>query len=101
MPGQVREKLKDDFNGSEPPSAPHQSASAAAAKRKSKRYPSPASPSDESELARQEHGHKALAEQERIDALDATWKKVDEAIKEIHDFLEQMKRRKQMFLEGH
>jgi hypothetical protein len=91
----VRAKLK----GSEPPPAPYQSTSVTTANEKAKHQPSPASSSGESELEKQEHGHMVLTEQERIDALDATRRKVDETTNEIRDFLEQMKKLKQTSLE--
>jgi hypothetical protein len=95
----VRTQLRGGINGSEAPQAPHQSTSETREQEKTEHRPPSASASGEIELARQEHGHKVLTEQERIDALDATRRKVDETTKEIHDFLEQMKGRKQTSLE--
>jgi hypothetical protein len=95
----VRAKLKGDINGSEPPPAPHQSTCEAMAGGKTDRRPAPATSSGGSEIETRERGHKVLTEQERIDALDATRRKVDETTNEIRDFLEQMKKQKQASLE--
>lgn len=95
----VRAKLDDDINGSESPPAPHQSTSATTPGEKIKHQPSPASSSDASDVEKQEPRHKVRSEQELIDVIDATRKKVDATTKEISDFLEQMKKRKQTSLE--
>jgi len=95
----VRAKLKGDIKGSELPPATRQSTREATAGEKIKHQPSPASASSKSQLSTQENGHKVLTEQERIDALDATRRKVDETTNEIRDFLEQMKKHKQTSLE--
>jgi hypothetical protein len=52
-----------------------------------------------SDVEKQEPRHKVRSEQELIDVIDATRKKVDATTKEISDFLEQMKKRKQTSLE--
>jgi hypothetical protein len=91
----VRAKSKGDTKG-EPAPARHQSTSGTTAGKKIEHQPSPASSSGKSELSTQEHGHKVLTEQERIDALDATRGQVDELTKDIHNFLEvQRKKLKQ------
>ena len=95
----VRAKLKGDIKGSEPPPTTRQSTRAATAGEKTDHRPAPASASSKSQLSTQENGHKVLTEQERIDALDATRRKVDETTNEIRDFLEHMKKQKQTSLE--
>jgi hypothetical protein len=94
----VRAKSKGDTKGSEPAPARHQSTSGTTVGKKIEHQPSPASSSGKSELSTQEHGHKVLTEQERIDALDATRRKIDETTNEIREFLGQMKRQRQSSL---
>ena len=94
----VRAKLNSGTIGSEPPPVPKQSPSEKTAGEETEHQPSPASATDGSGLARQEHGQKVSTEQERIDALDATRRKVDETTNEIRDFLEQTKKQKQTTL---
>jgi len=54
----------------------------------------------ETEEEKKEHGHKVPTDQELIDALDATRKKVDESTQKTRDFIqEQKKKRKQTSLE--
>lgn len=89
----VRAKSKGNTEGSVGAPVPHQSTSDATRREKTERRSSPASSSGESELARQEHGHKVLSEQERIDALDATRERVDELTKDIHDFIEEQRKK--------
>jgi len=93
----VRMRKSGSFNSSEP--ATHQPERDATWREETEHRAHPATSSNETELATQEYGRKVSTEQERIDALDATRRKVDETTKEIHDFLEQMKKRKQTSLE--
>ena len=96
----VRAKSRADINGSGPPTVRHQSTSDATGREKTERRPTSVSSSGESELAKQEHGHRVLTEQERIDAIDATRERVDELTRDIHDFIEeQRKKLKQTSLE--
>ena len=98
-PSCARTRTDDGINGSESPPAPHQSTSATTAGEKTKHQPSPASSSDESKEGKQEHRHEVRSDQDLIDAIDATRKKVDATTKRMEEFLEQMKGRKQTSLE--
>lgn len=60
----------------------------------------PASSIDESEEGKPEHRHEIRSDQDLIDAIDATRKRVDATTKEMQEFLEQMKERKRTALES-
>ena len=86
---------QDDINGSEPSPAPRQSTSETTTGQEIEHQPSSASSSDESKEGKQEHGHTVRSEQNLIDAIDATRRRVESTTKEMQKFLEQLKRRNQ------
>lgn len=93
----VRAKVKGRMKGSESAPATHQSTCEAMA-REDTEQPPPASSSGGSDLEKRDHEPSVPTEQERIDALDATRRKVDETTNEIREFLGQMKRQRQSSL---
>jgi hypothetical protein len=91
-----RAKVRSNATEGEPPQAPHhshQSTSEATAKKTTAHQPSSASSSTEGKEEMRKHGYKVRSEQDLIDAIDGTRRKVDESTRRIQEFVEQLKNR--------
>jgi hypothetical protein len=86
---------QDNINGSEPSPASRQTTVGET----TEHHPSHATSSDEIKVEMQEHAHKVPTDEELIEAIDATRRRVDASTKRMEEFLEQMKRQKQSSLE--
>jgi len=95
----VRERTDSGINGSEPSPAPQQSTrEATTAEKTTEHQPAPAS-SDMSEVVRQENRNKVPTDEELIEAIDATRRRVEASTKRMEEFLEDLKRRRRRSLE--
>jgi hypothetical protein len=95
----VRMRTDGGIHDSESPRARYKPTSATKAQEKAKHQTTPASSSVVSNKAKPKNGHTVPTDEELIEALDATRRRVEESTRKTEEFLDEMKKRKQRSLE--